>query len=434
MEEAFIVQKKYDKRRRIYRKILIITSVLALILIGAMTINDYKNRLPDELNLRAGSEEEFDFNLPASAEIIVAQTVSSIGESNVPQGSLHLNFAEPFTIKSGASGSYLADVKLFGLFSLKEIAIGVRETVEVIPCGTQVGIYLETDGLLVLGTAGIADGQGIVTEPCLNKLYSGDYILAVNGVETPRKEVLIEEIEKSGGKTINLLVRREEKELTVSVTPVKSADGSIKIGAWIRDDTQGIGTLTYVSQDGSFGALGHGITDVDTGLLMDIGGGDIYEAEIIGITKGKKGSPGELSGIVRMSESGRMGKITANTGQGIFGEVTDTVEANFTGSGSGMFAGLNDAGYGAIPIAFKQEIELGSAVILSAIEGTVREYEVEIEGVNLASKSASKGLVVQITDERLLALTGGIVQGMSGSPILQDGKLIGAVTHVCVNL
>ena len=408
--------QQYRLRRRWYRTVLLFAAAAGLLLLGFMVMTEYKNRLPDELNLLAESEESFDFNLPASAEIVPNVSVVSGQESNVPKDRLHLNFNEPFTIRSGKTGSYTANVKLFGFLTLKKISIGVIDPVSVIPCGNQVGIYLETDGLLVLGTSPVADASGMESEPCLGLLKSGDYILAVDGTAVSRKEALIEEINRWESGELILSVRRGERELSVPVTPVRTADGSVKIGAWIRDDTQGIGTMTYLTQDGSFGALGHGITDVDTGVLMEIGGGKIYQAEIIGIVKGRQGSPGELSGVIHMTDSKRLGDITANTGQCIFGRIT-----------------AEEALYGEpVEIALKQEVRTGSASILCAAGGSVEEYEIEIEEINLSGKSLSKGLVVHITDEELLELTGGIVQGMSGSPILQDGRLIGAVTHVFI--
>ena len=415
-DEENAKEPRYELRRRWYRAGLLAGAVAGLMLLGFLMIAGYKNRLPDELNLLAGSEESFDFNLPASAEIVPNISVLSGSDSNVPDESLHLDFNEPFTIRSGGTGSYTANVKLFGFLTLKQIAIGVIDPVSVIPCGNQVGIYLETDGLLVLGTSPVADASGNETEPCLGRLKSGDYILAVNGVAVSGKEALIEAINRWDGGEITLLVRRGGSEVSVRVTPIRTADGSVKIGAWIRDDTQGIGTMTYLTQEGGFGALGHGITDVDTGLLMEIGGGEIYDAEIIGIVKGSPGSPGELSGIIHMTDSMRLGEITANTGQGIFGQITS--EDAFQGE--------------PVEIALKQEVVKGSASILCAAGGSVREYDIEIEEINLSGKSLSKGLVIHITDEELLELTGGIVQGMSGSPILQNGKLIGAVTHVFI--
>lgn len=416
-KDEAVTEGQYRRRRRIYRSVLLFFSFIGLIGMGVMTYIRYQGQIPDELHLLAGREEKFDFNLPAGADIMADVDVVSAPKSNVPANQLRLDFNEPFTIKSSRTGSYTADVKLFGILPLKKVSIDVINPMEVVPCGMQIGIYLKTDGLLVLGTSGISSSDGTVTDPSAGILKSGDYILSVDGENTMRKEVLIDKISNSDGHELAIQIRRQEKELTVRITPVKAADGSYKIGAWIRDDTQGIGTMTYVTGEGGFGALGHGITDVDTGVLMDIGGGDIYNADIIGIIKGKQGSPGELSGVIHMSDTERLGEITANTGQGIFGHISKNTPDYYGDS---------------YEVGLKQEVKSGKASILCAVDGSIQEYEIEIEKINLAGKEPNKGLVIHVTDEKLVAMTGGIVQGMSGSPILQDGKIIGAVTHVFI--
>jgi stage IV sporulation protein B len=237
------------------------------------------------------------------------------------------------------------------------------------------------------------------------------------------KEQLIDLIQASKGKALKFTVNRKNKIMDVTVTPVETAEGEYKIGSWIRDDTQGIGTLTFVTTSGYFGALGHGITDVDTGLLMNVGRGNIYDAEIVNIVRGKAGSPGELSGIIHESDSKKLGTISENTLQGIFGALNpqNNVYKLVT----------NNIYTKPIPIALKQDIKVGPATILCNIDGEIKEYEIKITEVDF-SNNQSKGLVVKITDSRLMSATGGIVQGMSGSPIIQDGKLVGAVTHVFI--
>lgn len=256
-------------------------------------------------------------------------------------------------------------------------------------------------------------------EPAANRLKSGDYIIQVNEVEIRKKEDLMEVLKKADGSVMHFKVRRGEETMEVAVEPVRTADGSYKIGTWIRDDTQGIGTLTYITQDGKYGALGHGITDVDTGVIMQVGTGAAYDAEIIRIVKGEPGEPGELSGVIKRSESDRLGTVTKNTAQGIFG----VVKENHTVMQNGKV----------MEIGLKQEVKKGKASILCEINGVVDSYEIQIEKIDYANRNHAKGLVIKITDEELIEKTGGIVQGMSGSPIIQDGKLVGAVTHVLVN-
>ncbi len=245
-------------------------------------------------------------------------------------------------------------------------------------------------------------------------------ILQAGGKILKNKEDLMQVVEQNGEKSMEFLVDRNGIQQTVAITPVFSQeDNSCKIGIWVRDSTQGIGTITYFNPDNNtFGALGHGVYDVDTQELMQIKNGQITQSSIIDVKKGEKGEPGALTGNV-----GRdlvLGSIAINTEVGIYGTVEDGKQSYFTGK--------------KLPIALQQDIKEGKASILSNIEGEeVKEYDVEIESVNRYSKNESKGMVIKITDEELLSKTGGIVQGMSGSPILQNDKIVGAVTHVFVN-
>ena len=195
-------------------------------------------------------------------------------------------------------------------------------------------------------------------------------------------------------------------------------DGTFKLGAWVRDDTQGIGTVTYVDMNGSFGALGHGISDSDTGKLVDIRGGELYDTQIMGIEKGTSGKPGVMSGVIYYGKGTKLGEVTANTEEGIFGTVNRRFLERFQSE--------------AIPVGFRQDVHKGQAFIRSDVSGEMRDYEIEIQKVDHTSLQKNKGMVIRVVDEELLKLTGGIVQGMSGSPIIQDGKLIGAVTHVFI--
>ena len=288
---------------------------------------------------------------------------------------------------------------------------------ELIPSGRTVGITMDTKGLLVLGTGSVNGEEKKDFAPCKGILQTGDLILEANGQFMENKEMLMEAVEKSEGKAVSLLVERNGRERELSVLPVFSAaDGSYKIGAWIRDSIQGIGTVTYIDPNsGSFGALGHGVYDADTDMLMDIRDGSLTAAELTGIVKGQKGKAGELTGKIDLQE--KIGVVEENTETGIFG----TAEELF-------LAGE------ALPVANRNEIRKGKAEILSDLEGKgVCSYEIEIEGFGKKDSRNHKDMTIRITDERLLQLTGGIVQGMSGSPIIQDGKLVGAVTYVLVN-
>ena len=217
--------------------------------------------------------------------------------------------------------------------------------------------------------------------------------------------------------TVVLGVMRDGQNIPVSLTPVKDTEGKYRLGIWVRDDTQGIGTLTYVDKNGRFGALGHGISDVDTGSLLKVGQGRLYQAEILGIQKGTSGNPGELAGLIRYEPGKVIGSVSQNSEKGIYGIY----------SGSTSAVNLQK-----MEIAYKQELETGPASVLCCVDGEVKEYEAEITKIDMNHEDSNKSFVIHITDPDLLDLTGGIVQGMSGSPVIQNGKFVGAVTHVFV--
>ena len=215
-----------------------------------------------------------------------------------------------------------------------------------------------------------------------------------------------------------LSVIREGKPIELKVSPVMADDGSYKLGIWVRDNVQGIGTLTYVTQDNRFGALGHGISDTDTGDLMKLGKGELYQAEILDVLKGSRGNPGELRGVIRYRDEDVMGVIEKNTKIGIYGTIDQDDREH-----------LPLAEY---EVGMKQEIEEGPATILCSIDGNIGEYQAKIDHIDLGKTDTNKCFELSITDERLLNTTGGIVQGMSGSPVIQNGRIIGAVTHVFI--
>ena len=407
------------KSRRRYRKILIFLFILNLFSVAFFGFYTIEKHIPDEIKILVGTEESFDFNMPLKGNIITEDIgVISVNKLKVPSGKIDIDLNEPFTLESSRTGKYSIDLKLFGFIDFKKVSLDVIDSRELIPCGNPIGIYVETDGILVLGSGRITGEDGLNYEPIRNRLKSGDYILKVDGTKVSRKKELIDMIQECQGKDIILTVRRNDEVISVGITPVKTASKSYKIGAWIRDNTQGIGTLTFVSSDGQFGALGHGITDIDTGLLMEVDKGTIYIAEIMSIIKGKEGEPGELIGMIRQNEKYKIGSIRNNTYQGIFGTIGDDYEAAFD--------------LQPMEIGLKQEVRTGEAYILCNIEDKVTKYDIMIESVDISNSNHSKGMVIRITDQHLLELTGGIVQGMSGSPIIQNNKIIGAVTHVFI--
>lgn len=408
------------KRRVVYRACLIIAFMISLSGLVYFFYSYIDKQIPNIIHLIVNEKEEFDFSLPIEAELVE----DDISVINIDQGKkvldhqINIDMNKPFYLESSELGEYKIALKLFGLIEYKTITVNVIEETMVIPSGAPIGVYIESDGVMVLGTSAITGDDGQNYEPALDVLQSGDYITGINGCRIEYKDELIEKIQECGSDTINFEIRRNNKTMQVEVTPVKTAEGDYKIGTWIRDNTQGIGTLTYVKLDGSFGALGHGITDVDTNLLMEINKGTLYNAKVLDIVKGENGTPGEIVGMIKTGDGNDIGDINQNTNQGIFGTIR----------GINYPIDKNKA----MPIGLKQDIELGKASILCSVEGTVKEYEIEIEKIQMNNKKQNKGLVIKITDQRLLNVTNGIVQGMSGSPIIQNGKVIGAVTHVFI--
>lgn len=288
----------------------------------------------------------------------------------------------------------------------------------LIPGGMPVGIYMETDGVMVLGTEEIKGGDGSGEAPARHLVKDGDYIVGINNEKIENKKELLEVVQTLSEKTVILHLRRKEEYIDVRLHPTRDEEGAYKLGIWVRDNAQGLGTITFLNGSSEFGALGHGIHDVDTSRLLEISKGTLYETSIQNIKKGERGNPGGMEGVIVYNHYNVLGSITSNTESGIFGKI-DRVDRVFQNQE-------------AVPAAAKEEIETGGAVIRSAVSGQVEEYHIEITKIDLHPREVNKGIEIQVTDNRLLEKTGGIVQGMSGSPILQNGKIVGAVTHVFV--
>lgn len=400
---------KRDRKKQ-YRKVLYFALLLNIAGIIGTYLWTIETRVPNEIVMFVGEEENLDFETPVVG-------VFSGSNTSLEQN-IRFDFAKPFSLKIDNTGTYDMKLKLFGLFHWKDIAVNVVETQKVIPGGENIGIYIETKGVMVLGNGTVTGIDGMKHEPAQDIIKTGDYIVAVNGVGVSTIEELTARVDEYGRDRVVLQIIRNQEKQELSVQPIETKKGSYKLGIWVRDDTQGVGTLTYRTQNGEFGALGHGITDSDTGLLMEIEKGEIFSTEIVDIIKGRQGSPGEVVGIIRSSEANKMGNIDKNTSCGIFGNI---------GEKGDLWQEKE-----AVPIGLKQEVQKGKATILCQLDGEVEEYEIEIEKIKWNSSSESKSMIVKITDSRLLEKTNGIIQGMSGSPILQNGKLIGAITHVFI--
>ncbi len=321
-----------------------------------------------------------------------------------------------FLIAAGG-GYYLIEAQKY---SIRQEVIGeAASDSTVIPGGMPVGIYLETDGVMILGTESIEGIDGMKYNPAEHLVKSGDYIVGLNGKKIDTKAQLIEAVKDLEEDEVVLTVKREKEKLDIRFRPVQYSLTEYKLGIWVRDNTQGLGTVTFLNADSKFGALGHGIHDVDTNELLNISDGTLYITNIRDIQKGESGSPGGMEGIIVYNNYNVLGTITKNTEVGIFGSV-DRIDALFSEQKS-------------MQTAKKEEIEDGPAVIRCAVSGEIKEYDIQITGIDYYTNEINKGLTIEVTDEELLNETGGIVQGMSGSPIIQNGKLIGAVTHVFVN-
>ncbi len=404
--------------------------VLYIVLVGLVIYTIYAvysymdSAIPDRIHMVVNEEGTFEFGLPVEAQLSsLSEEVVFSGESNIPSHEIVLNLSDEFSVFSEKTGTYDLKLKLFGILPFKDIKVNVVEEEQVIPCGFQVGIYLETDGVMVVGTARMADTEGKVVEPAAERIRSGDYITAVDGTVISSKDDLISCVKNCNGDALTLTVKRNGESLEESLYPVEVEDGEYKLGIWVRDDAQGIGTMTYLKADGSFGALGHGVSDVDTGKLLESSGGKLYPAKILSIIKGEAGSPGGLSGIIEYQESHVLGTVETNCEQGIYGTASEE-----------LYDLCEDYCCDAyMDIAFKQEVELGAAQVRCEIDGVIRDYQIQITKIDNSPGNVNKGMEIRVVDEVLLQETNGIVQGMSGSPILQNGKLIGAVTHVFVN-
>ena len=287
---------------------------------------------------------------------------------------------------------------------------------KLIPLGRTTGIKMFSGGAMVVGFAS-AELTGGRSPAERNGLCIGDVITAVDGQAVECNEQLSARLAELDLNSTVLTVRRGGDTLEVQVDGLLDGENSYKLGAWVRDSMAGIGTVTYVDPEtGDFGALGHGICDIDTGVLMPFDNGSIMGSEVIGVCRGAVGAPGQLTGAFDLRQDN--GVLYKNTQQGIFGRITDPA----------VYADRK-----AYPVADADDIRCGRVQILSNVDGcTVESFDARITRI-LEDDGSSKNFMIEITDEDLLEQTGGIVQGMSGSPIIQDGKLVGAVTHVLIN-
>ncbi len=302
-------------------------------------------------------------------------------------------------------------------FDIKDIEVNILDKATVIPVGKIAGIKLYTKGVLVVGMSEI-EGQKPYEGA---NIQEGDIITNINEEEIENTTELIECINNSKGDSLNITYIADGETKECNITPVKNEDGKYQIGLWVRDSAAGIGTVTfYEPETGNFVALGHGITDIDTSEIINISSGELVNTKILSIVKGESGTPGKIQGALDNQRS--IGAIYKNTRLGIYGKVMS--EANLLPSYSNT-----------MEVATREDIKLGKATLLCSVEESdkIEEYEIEILRKFINNNYDNKSMLIKVTDERLIEKTGGIVQGMSGSPIVQNGKFIGAVTHVIVS-
>lgn len=316
-----------------------------------------------------------------------------------------------------SGNTYRASMKLFGLFPVKEVTVSVVEEPVVVVAGVPFGIKMYTDGVLVVGFSDVDTVAGPCNPARIAGLKIGDVVLKAGDTEVSTNDQLRALIEASDGNEIDLLVRRDNLTFVVKYRAVLSAtEDRYRSGFWARDSSAGIGILTFFDPETkAFGGLGHAVCDVDTEEKLPISTGEIVSAEIMDVTKGATGKAGTLNGAVY---DDTIGYLTVNADTGVYGTLSRFPKTAFT----------------TVPIAMKQQVKEGAAQVLTTVDGvTPAYYDVEIVKIRYGDASPTKNMVIRITDPALLEKTGGIVQGMSGSPILQDGKLIGALTHVFVD-
>ena len=310
---------------------------------------------------------------------------------------------------------YDISLKIFGVIPITKSSVEIVDEMYVVPLGSPFGMKIYTDGVLVVNISDVDTASGIKSpaEDC--GLSVGDFIISIDGEKVYTNEDVASIIEASNGEALQILIKRNTTVKTLSLVPLLSeSTNTYKAGIWVRDSSAGIGTLTfYYPSNQVVCGLGHSVSDADTGQILSVGSGELVAAEIISRIMAQKGTPGELQGRL-LSE--KYGNILLNCESGVYSKAVKS------------FSSEN-----IMRVALKQEIENGKAYILTTVEGTVPKlYECEIK-INRKNHSKNQDLVIQITDSSLLQTTGGILQGMSGSPIIQNDKLVGAVTHVLVD-
>ena len=326
------------------------------------------------------------------------------------------------TINSEIVGNIKLKLTALGIFPIKDITVSVIPQTMVIPSGKAVGLKVYSKGVLVIGESEVDGIDGKEYEPYVEaNIKKGDLILEFGGEEIETTDELIKAVRESKGEKTNITVERDGEKIETSIQAIKAIDdNNYKIGLWVRDGTMGIGTTTFYNPNtNEFVALGHGVSDVDTGEMLELESGTLNKVNLISVLPSKKSRPGEIVGT--LDSFGEYGEILRSDEKGIYGKIYDYQKENFVTAAP-------------VPVASRNEVELGKATLLCMLDNEkIEEFEIEIQRKYANTESETKSMIIKILDEDLISRTGGIVQGMSGSPILQNGKLVGALTHVFVN-
>lgn len=381
--------------RKIIRKSAAVLAVICFLIFSLITY--YSVRLPDKFCSDSG--KQFRINTTPVIKALPSENISLV------------------SVSESAPETETVRLTLLGIIPVKEAEIKYVKRPVLTPSGKPFGIKMMMDGVMVIRTGNVPTDKGPVCPASDAGIKKGDIIKTVNGSPVFSNKDMETRISETNGEELTLCVIRDGKEIEKKIKPAVSCeDRSFRLGIWVRDSSSGIGTVTYCdNENGTFGALGHPVCDADTGSIIPLFTGEIMNVSISGLIKGRSGFPGELHGY--FSESECCGILNTNNRYGVFG----TIDSDFS-EGPG------------IPAAMKHEVTIGKAYIYSTVEGSEPQcYTIDIQKINYSDSDTARNMIIKVTDPGLLEKTGGIIQGMSGSPIIQNNMLAGAVTHVFVN-
>ncbi|TFE29907.1 SpoIVB peptidase [Cohnella luojiensis] len=411
----------YQKHPKKHRRLGLVVVLMLCIAVCSAPFQHFAN-FPNQLRLFQGQAVSLHYAMPVHAQGILNPQVASINGSD--NASVRVDLSQPLSIQPKHSGVTNLKLKLFGKIPFKTVRLQVIPDLRVIPGGQTIGVKVKSAGIMVVGHHLVQTKASAKVSPGEEaKLRLGDLIVEINGEVCNDISKIAEYAESAGseGTPLKLLVQRGKERFRTSLSPAyDEEDKAWRLGLYIRDSAAGVGTLTFYAPDqGVYGALGHVITDMDTQSPIVVGSGEILQSNVNSISKSQSGEPGEKR--ASFLKGGRtLGNVERNTPFGIFGQMKQMPEHSYNPE--------------PMPVAFAEEVKEGPAQILTVVDKQkVERFDIEIVHVSKQSSPATKGMVIKITDPKLLERTGGIVQGMSGSPIIQNGKLVGAVTHVFVN-